>query len=579
MRTILRTLIPVVVVLWLPPAAQAQEPSPPAQVAKTPKTFAVSGLEAFRVAREEPEVAELTAERGRLTTRVELRDDGRWQVGFFDPDVVEVVQVHVDGGTGEVLETWTGDQVAWPMARGYDGQFGHALNSPWVCIPLALVFFLGLLDWRRTFRIAHLDLLVLLSFGVSQAFFNDGEIGVSAPLAYPPLIYLLGRMLWIGFRGGAQGLRPTAPTAILLVACLVAVAFRVTLNIADSGVIDVGYAGVAGADLVTQGEPIYGEGQMPEDVPTGDTYGPANYLAYVPFELALPWSGEWDELPAAHGAAIFFDLAAALGLFVLGTRHGPRHQRGLSPLQRGQSPSHTRPSPGPDALGSRRLGLILAFAWLTYPFTLLALQSNSNDSLVGAILIWGLVALGSPIGRGLLVGLAAMVKFAPLALVPLYVTGERGLAGRIDGWRPRPGALRPVLLAAAGAGFAVVLMLVHPAVDPGLATFYERTVESQLGRESPFSVWGQAEGLEGLQGLVLLGAAALAIAVAFVPRERSTGQIAALGAAVLIASQLAIDHWFYLYIPWFCGLVFIALAAGGATVPPRTTETQRTRGG
>ena len=88
------------------------------------------------------------------------------------------------------------------MARGYEGQFGHALNAPWVWIPLALIFFLGLLDWRKPLRIAHLDLLVLLSFGVSQIFFDAGEIGVSAPLVYPPLLYLLGRMLWVGFRGG-----------------------------------------------------------------------------------------------------------------------------------------------------------------------------------------------------------------------------------------------------------------------------------------------------------------------------------------------------------------------------------------
>ena len=133
-----------------------------------------------------------------------MRDDGRWQVGFFADDE-EVVQVHVDGVTGEVVETWTGMQVAWAMARGYEGQFGHALNAPWVWIPMSLVFFLGLLDWRRPLRIVHLDLLVLLSFGVSQVFFDNGEIGVSAPLAYPPLLYLLGRMLWVGFRGGGDG--------------------------------------------------------------------------------------------------------------------------------------------------------------------------------------------------------------------------------------------------------------------------------------------------------------------------------------------------------------------------------------
>ena len=49
-------------------------------------------------------------------------------------------------------------------------------------------------------------------------------------------------------------------------------------------------------------------------------------------------------------------------------------------------------------------------------------------------------------------------------------------------------------------------------------------------------------------------------------------EVAALGAAVLIALQLGISHWFYLYIPWFFPLVLIALARrapGRGGSPPR----------
>ena len=35
--------------------------------------------------------------------------------------------------------------------------------------------------------------------------------------------------------------------------------------------------------------------------------------------------------------------------------------------------------------------------------------------------------------------------------------------------------------------------------------------------------------------------------------------LAAACAAVMIATQLGIEHWFYLYIPWFFGLVMLAL--------------------
>ena len=516
--------------------AHAQAPLAPVAYPDTPAGFQVSARQAIRYADTDPNVAEVTAERGRLTARIEAKPPEKWQVGYFDGEK-EVVQVHIDSQTGKVRESWTGHQVAWPMARGYEGQFGHALNAWYVWIPLALLFFLGLFDFRHKRKLVHLDLLVLLSFGISHYFFNQGEIGLSVPLAYPPLIYLLVRMLWIGFRGlgPRDGLRPSAPTAFLVVACLFLVAFRITLNVTDSGVIDVGYAGVIGADRITHGEPLYGENAFPDDNPTGDTYGPLNYYAYVPFELIFPWSGEWDQLPAAHAAAIFFDLASVLGLFLLGGRLRPG-----------------------DPRAARATGTVLAFAWLAYPYTAFAQQSNSNDSLVAALLIWGLVFFSSPAARGGLVAAAAMAKLAPLALVPLYVVGERGLLER---WRERPRAvaMRPAVVASVAFGVVVAVLLAHPAVDPGLATFWERTVGSQLDRESPFSVWGQAEGIEWLQRVVLALAAGFALLVAFLPHRRAQAQLAALAAGVLIALQLAVDHWFYLYLPWFLGLVVAAM--------------------
>ena len=106
------------------------------------------------------------------------------------------------------------------MARGYPGAFGRKVNAPYVWLPLCAIFVLGLLDWRRPFRLAHLDLLVLVAgFGVSHYFFNRGNIGVSVPLAYPPLLYLLGRALWLGFRRRRGiGLRPSLPITVLAVA-------------------------------------------------------------------------------------------------------------------------------------------------------------------------------------------------------------------------------------------------------------------------------------------------------------------------------------------------------------------------
>ncbi len=322
--------------------------------------------------------------------------NGAWQVDYFSGDK-DLVQVVVDPTTGAIRESWTGYQVAWSMARGYPGAFGHRLNAPYVWLPLCAIFLLGLLDWRRPWRIANLDLLVLLSFGASHFFFNRANIGLSAPLAYPPLIYLMARMLWIGFRGRGEGLRPVWPASWLLIAALFLLGFRGGLNVADSGVIDVGYAGVVGADRIVDGNPIYGAGAFPSDVGSGDTYGPVNYYAYVPFEQALPWSGSWDDLPAAHAAAIFFDLATFAGLVLLGRRLRP----------------------GPDG---RKLGAVLGFGWAAYPYAAFVLESNSNDSLVALLLVATLLLLARPAARGAALALTGLTKFSPFILTPLLAT-------------------------------------------------------------------------------------------------------------------------------------------------------------
>jgi hypothetical protein len=535
------------------PGSTLAAPERPENLPETPEDFEFSAREALEIADGEPEVAEQTARYGGLTTVIQVNDDGFWQVGYKSGDN-EVAQVKVDGHTGAVVESWTGHQVAWPMARGYEGQFGHLLNAPYVWFPLALIFLAGLFDFRRPGRIAHLDLLVLLSFGVSHYFFNRGEIGLSAPLVYPPLVYLLARATWLGFRGG-PGLRPSLPVRWIGIAALVLIAFRLTINIADSGVIDVGYAGTIGADRITHGEQLWGEGEFPDDNRFGDTYGPVNYYAYVPFELALPWSGEWDELASSHGAAIAFDLAALLGLFFVGTRLRPGR-------------------PGRD------LGILLAFAWVAYPYTDFALQSNSNDSLVAALLIWSLALFARPAARGVLLAVATMTKFAPLALAPLYAAGYRGLleAGPgPNGARRRLAALRPAVAFSLAFAAAIGLILAHPAIDSGLATFFDRTVVSQIDRSSPFSIWGQVDGIQWLQTAIFAAAALFSAALAFVPRRRTFPQVAGLAAAVMIALQLSVDHWFYLYIPWFFGALAIALLAPPA--PSSRAPIRRSAGG
>ena len=109
--------------------AHAQQPTPPVAYPEAPEAFSVSGREAYEIAAEEPEVAELTAKLGQLSTREEVRDDGRWQVGFFARTTTRSSR-STSTAAAAASRDLDGRQVAWPMARGYEGQFGHALNAP-----------------------------------------------------------------------------------------------------------------------------------------------------------------------------------------------------------------------------------------------------------------------------------------------------------------------------------------------------------------------------------------------------------------------------------------------------------------
>jgi len=504
----------------------------------------VSEGQVVRVANRDPNVVKERRENGELTHSTS-KIEGHWEVAYFAADE-EVALVLVDPKSGEVTESWTGYQVLWKMARGYSGAFGHELNAPYVFLPLCVLFLVGLLDWRRPWRVATLDLLVLLSFGVSNYFFNRAEIGVSVPLQYPVLLYLLGRALWIGLRGRGEGIRPVWRASWLLVAALFLMGFRVGLNMADSGAIDVGYAGVVGADRIAHGEPLYGN--FPHDVSQGDTYGPVNYIAYVPFERIWPWTGAWNDLPAAHGAAVAFDLLTFALLIWLGLR--------------------IRPGPS-----GRKLAATLAFGWAAYPYTAYALESNSNDTLVGALLVATLLVLSRPIARGVFAALASLTKFAPVLLLPMLATyspagGTAAGVPHSGGRRRRPStwgraAVTGPAAWAFGVAFllTVAVLLAWPAIDPGLHTFYDRTIAYQADRDSPFSLWGQVPGLEPLRIAILVAVGVLAIALAFWPKDKKLTQVAALGAALLIGLQLTAQHWFYLYIVWFYPLLLVAMTS------------------
>ena len=113
---------------------------------------------------------------------------------------------------------------------------------------------------------------------------------------------------------------------------------------------------------------------------------------------------------------------------------------------------------------------------------------------------------------------------------------------------------------------AFSILLLEPSLWDAAAAFWDRTIGFQAGRDSPFSIWGwgqyHARGIPDLgflQPVVVVLAVALAVRVAVVPRRKSPLQLAALTAAVLVAFQLTLTHWFYLYLPWVVPFVFLWL--------------------
>ena len=506
----------------------AIQPGAPVLVTDLDKPPAGFRLTAAQVERIAAAVPKIVAERHRHPTARPYeytKGPGQWQVSWFSPgpNGKELAQVYVDDYTGKVTEAWTGFQVAWTMARGYSGAFGRRVNAVYVWLPLCLLFiapFLPLRRGNRRLTLLHLDLLMLLGFSISLAFFNQALIGLSVPLAYPFLLYLLVRMLLLAFGKGRprRPLRLLVPATWLAVGVVFLVGFRIGLNLTNSNVIDVGYAGVIGSSKLLHDQPLYGN--YPSDNVHGDTYGPVNYYAYVPFTAIFGWSGTWDTLPAAHGAAIAFDVLTLVGLFFLG-----RRIRGPS------------------------TGVVLAYLWAAYPFTLYTLSANSNDSLVAMLLVLAMLAITSAPARGVATALAGFAKFAPLILFPLFARGEGSC------WPPKR------KLAAFTGAFALtaVIVMLPVILDNNFHTFWHDSLESQIDRTSPFSVWGLWGGLNFEQHLVQAFAVALAIAAAFIPRHRTIVEVGALGAAILIAFQLGLTHWFYLYIPWFFPFVIVAL--------------------
>jgi hypothetical protein len=531
----MRRLLPVILCLTAlacaiaPPTASAAGGPPPDVAAplfsvtnlnQVPPGFTISAKQAIKVAESSPKMQAIHRAHHPLRIDPILWVRNHYEIEFFFDD--QAIADQTVTPTGQLGPLFTGPLIDTLYARGH---YGDIFDSPWVLGTFTFMFLLPLALLRRRDWMDRIDLAMLLSFGVSYALFDTTHLELGVWLFYPSLLYLLVRMLMRGMRArrpvGALDCR--LPTAVLVIGLGLLVAGRIFINLHPVGVIDVATASVLGAYKILHGQSIYYF-----SFGHGDTYGPLNYLAYVPFELI--WPGNWFTLPAARAAAITFDLLTIAGLVWLGIR-----------LRAGRE--------------GRRLGLLLAWLWAACPFSLLGMEKSTNDGLTALIVVLILLALSSPIKRGVLVGVGAASKFFPAVLLPLVAVGH----GDAD-----QQAIRKVL-----AGFVITVGATIAVFMPsgGLQEMWDHTLGFQLTRSDVFSIWALHPTLAPLKDVIEAFTVILAVVVAFRPRgRRTTAQVAALGAAVVIAVQLTAIHWFYLYIVWFLPLVLVAVLGD---VPPR----------
>ena len=491
----------------------------------------LSEEEAVKLALADERVREELSEHGSSYSTEATYEGGVWTVHFYVEEGgsvggklagegrMEVARVGVDDESWRLEYVWVGDQIVWQQARGEPGAYGKQANYWWVWGPLALGFALAFLRNDKLFSLRNADVAALLGFLVSHHFFRVGVVYEAVLLWQLPLIYLFFRTLLMGFGLGERVEKiSNLPTWLLFALAGLASGLLLGLNL-DSRVIDVGYAGVAGAELILEGTVPYGN--MPKDVATGDTYGPLNYLLYTPFVLTFGFSGEWDFLPAAHALTTFSFVAGALALLFAGWK-----------------------------LSGPKGGAALLFAWAVFPYTLYSANNNTNDIIVAAISAIGLAAAASPVARGASIAAGFAVKLYPIILGPLWMMH--------DGTRRR--SLVDFILGGVGVGLLTFwVLLIDGRPIEAFMLFYERTIAFQGDRETPWTIFTQVPELAFLQQPLLAAVILLAFVVAVWPRRRTTRRLAAFSAALVIGFQLTTNYWFYPYVTWFEPFVFLAL--------------------
>jgi hypothetical protein len=374
-------------------------------------------------------------------------------------------------------------------------------------------------------RIENLDVVALAAFVVPVVLMNARYLEWSVLSACAPLVYLAARCAVVALGPGrtapATWVFDRVPRRIGRLAVAVAAGALVLLSIPGGLVGDVALASLSGATKMLDGTLPYGN-LAGADVVHGDTYPLLAYLAYIPAAALSPVNDGFDNLDGALWISTGCALAAAGALGVAARRAGGA-------------------------------GVRTALAMLAFPPIVIAASSGSNDTVAAA-----LVALALATASTAVLTAAGWVKLAPFALVPLWIAAAR------DRGRALVGALVVTAVLA-----AAVALLGGPA---GFADMVQG-VSFQAVRGSLVSPWAllDAGGAQVVfQAAVVAG---IALACLGVGRDRTLAcdarRMAALGAAVMLAVQLAANYWSYTYLAWVFPLIAVALLSGATPSRPR----------
>jgi hypothetical protein len=498
--------------------------------------LAVPAAQAVRIGAQEPTIARTV--RTATSSKVIYVDATRVAVNWSRGSrIVATVFVRRDGRAEHpYILTGQGTMLGSPQA-----------NHPLLLAALAVLFLLATLR-GPLLRTRTLDALALGAFLVPVLLLNAGRLGLSESLAGVLLAYIMVRGVLLAVRGTGEAPEHAAAQPVLLERAAarlrtpslpallggVLVITFILVALASSAVVDVGFADMEGATVLTHGLLPYGH--MPGDIIHGDTYGLPIYLIHAPFALLWPVTDDWDAGTGALVVAVLAILTGAAGI-----------ARAL----------------GDATSSSARWPAVIAL--LAFPSALLATASGTNDAIIGAALIWALAWWARPaLSSAVLMG-AGVAKLAPLVLLPLWFARLRGAA-----------LLRACAACAAVGAATFVALVALGGIHGPLDMVHAMTF--QLSRRSEMSLWS-AVGLQTLQPLAQAATLAVALGGAVLVYKdpavaRDPRRVAALIAAVLAGLQLQANHWAPLYLLWLAPPAMVALlgplgARATAPVPAR----------